>query len=141
MKTRTLLLLSVGCGLAILVAGMVLMLQLVGQPAPAAPLGVGSTGQAGDLVVTVQDVSVIDGVMAVAVEWSGPTDPDATAGFVLVAPDAVVRPVAVGDGACGSPAPEPTTCTLSFGVAELAGTARQLVLERGGEKVRWSLAG
>ena len=141
MKTRTLLLLSVGCGLAILVAGMVLMLQLAGQPTPAAPLGVGSTGQAGDLVVTVQEVTVTDGVMQVALEWSGPADPDAVADFVLVAPDAVVRVVSTGALACESPAPDPSTCTLSFGVAELTGSARQLVLERGGEKVRWSLAG
>ena len=60
MKTRTLLLLSVGCGLAILVAGMVLVLQLAGQPAPAAPLAIGATGQAGDLVVTVRDVAGVE---------------------------------------------------------------------------------
>lgn len=141
MKTRTLLLLSVGCGLAILVAGMVLVLQLAGQPAPAAPLAIGATGQAGDLVVTVRDVAVVDGVMDVAIEWSGPADPDAVSDFVLVAPEAVVRPSVAGEGGCPSPAAEPVECTLSFGVADLTGTARQLVLERGGEKVRWSLAG
>jgi len=141
MKTRTLLLLSVGCGLAILVAGMVLMLQLAGQPSPAAPLAVGSTGQAGDLVVTVLGASSTDGVLTVDLEWSGPADADAAADFVLVAPDRVVRPDAASAAACGTPAPDASPCSLVFALDGAQSTARQLVLERGGEKVRWSLAG
>lgn len=141
MKTRTLLLLSVGCGLAILVAGMVLMLQLASQPAPAAPLSVGSSGQAGDLVVTVVGSTSDESALTVAIEWSGPADPDAAADFVLVAPDRVVRPDTGAVGTCGEPTPEPSTCSLVFDVVGLQGTERQLVLERGGEKVRWSLAG
>ena len=50
MKTRTLLLLAVTCGIAILVAGMFVLLRLDHQTT-AAPLGIGQQGVAGDALL------------------------------------------------------------------------------------------
>lgn len=140
MKTRTLLLLSVGCGLAILVAGMVVLLQLAGQPTPAAPLAVGSGAQAGDLHVVVESATLdaTGKVVQVEITWAGTDDVDAAIDFSLVAPGLVARPDAEGT-TCGASTVAASRCTLAFEVAAAEGTARQLVLERAGEKVRWSL--
>ena len=53
MKTRTLLLLALGCGLAILLAGGVLLVQLAGQDDPEPPVALGVEVSVGDMRVTV----------------------------------------------------------------------------------------
>ena len=53
MKTRTLLLLSVGVGLVILLAGGVLLLQLANETAAVEPADVGELVRVGDVDVTV----------------------------------------------------------------------------------------
>ena len=66
MRTRTLLLLAVTCGLAILIAGTVQILRLAGQDTQPI-LAIGDTGTAGDANVTVTAFEEVDGVTTVTV--------------------------------------------------------------------------
>jgi hypothetical protein len=140
MKTRTLLLLAVGCGIAILMAGMFVLLRLDHQTT-SAPLGIGQQGVAGDARVTVESVKVVDGDLLVTVQLGGVADPNGVAGFSLIAPN---RRIPAGPDQnpadrCHGFTVAPNTCTLSFPMAGLEGTVRQLVFERATEKVRWNL--
>ena len=51
MRTKTLLLLAVGCGLVILLAGGIQLLRVGGQEQSATLLGTGQPGKAGDVTV------------------------------------------------------------------------------------------
>ena len=84
MRTRTLLLLAVTCGLLILVAGGIFFLQLSLQDPKSPPLNVGDSGTAGDVTVTVESVEETDGRMTVTLEIGGIDDDDALDGFTLV---------------------------------------------------------
>ena len=141
MRTRTLLLLAVTCGLAILVAGTVQLLRLTGQQSDA-PLALGQTGRAGDaaIVVTAYDETATAAVVSVTlsgVDAAGDTD-----GFVLVTPG---KPVphrvwssSAADECSGFTVAE-VRCTLTFPLDGVNGQSRQLLFERGGERVRWKL--
>jgi hypothetical protein len=148
-RTRTLLLLAVACGVAILAAGVAQFVRLAGQDEPARPAATGVPVEMGDLTVVVGDLVEDAGEVAVVVELSGVEDPDAAAGFRLVVPGAALAPSAEGgsDDASGA-APvctgstvSPQRCTLWFELPADPGTARVLVLRRGDEQVRWELSG
>lgn len=141
MRTRTLLLLAVSCGLAILLAGGIQLFRLSNQEAPQPPLTVGATGSAGDATVTVEDVDATASVLVVTVTLGGVDDPEGLDGFSLVAPNTRIAP-AVNDTlgtACTGFSVAEVTCTLSFPIEGLAGTDRQLLLIRAEDQVRWKL--
>jgi hypothetical protein len=152
-RTRTLLLLAVACGVAILAAGVAQFVRLTGQDEPARPAAIGAPVEMGDLTVVVGDVLEDAGAVAVEVELSGVADPDAAAGFRLVVPGAALAPSASTAPAPGTapaaglaPACTGSTvsgqrCTLWFELPADPGTARVLVLRRGDEQVRWELSG
>jgi hypothetical protein len=142
-KTRTLLLLAVACGVAILAAGAALLVGLAGRDEPARPAAVGEEVAAGDLTVVVDGYREDAGSVDVRVRLGGVDDADAADGFHLVVADGALEPVA-RDGLDGSPACRASTvaampCTLSFDLPEEPGTTRVLVLRRGDEQVRWAL--
>ena len=91
MRTRTLLLMSVACGLAILLAGGLQLLRISGSE-PSGVLGVGERGQAGGAVVVVTAFDEQPDLAVVSVVLSGVDDPDGLLGFALRAPNAVVAP-------------------------------------------------
>lgn len=138
MKTRTLLLLAVTCGLAILVAGTVQLLRLANQQ-PAEVLSVGDTGTAGDARVEVTRFEEADGVAVVSVTLSGVDAPDGIDGFTLVGAGAVAEPSGAGDDACEGFTIEPVTCTLTFPTAPMGTDDRLLVFARADQTVRWRL--
>jgi hypothetical protein len=138
MRTRTLLLLAVTCGLAILVAGTVQLLRLAGQET-ATLLAVGDAGRAGDATVLVEQFEEVDGVATVTVTLSGVDDPNGLEGFTLVGPEATMSPNQRGDDACTGFTVAPVTCTLTFGTAEVQGGDRLLVFQRAAEIARWKL--
>jgi hypothetical protein len=142
MRTRTLLLLSVATGLAILLAGVFLLLRLDGGGSEVAPpLAIGQSAVAGDLRVTVTDAVESDGLLVVTVELSGVDDPDALDTFRLVVPGGSIEPVgATRDGGCRGATVAPQRCTIAFGVADVDGGARVLVVRRGEDQHRWALA-
>lgn len=139
MRTRTLLLLAVTCGLAVLVAGGIQLLRLANQD-PTTALGRGDRGSAGDAVVLVRDFSESEGRLIVEVTLSGVDDPDGLDGFTLVG---VPEPVAVvpngGTGACSGFTVEPVDCSLTFATGRFQTADRLLMFIRADERVRWRL--
>lgn len=142
MRTRTLLLLAVACGVAILGAGAALFLQLAGRDDPARPVEVEAEVTVGDLRVEVESFVEEAGRFAVVVDLGGVDDGDAIDGFRLVTPDGAVvaDPAAPADPpACTAVGVLERRCTLVFPLPERPGTTRVLVLRRGDEQVRWDL--
>lgn len=135
MRTRTLLLLSVACGLLVLVSGGVLMWQ-VAHRTETTLLEVGQEGRAGDAVVKVTSAVERDGVMTVTVVLSGVDDPGGLRGFSLrptpTAPD-------LASGTCRAFTEEPSECTLVFATGKFEGSNRVLRFDRADQRVIWQL--
>lgn len=142
MKTRTLLLLALGCGLAILAASVAFFVRLSGQGDPAPPVAIGAPVTVGDLDVVVDGIEDAADSVEVQVTLGGVDDPDAAEGFRLVVPAGAVAPTTI-DGAdpptCGAVTPAARPCILHFDLPPDPGTTRVLVLRRGDEQVRWDL--
>ncbi|MDO8392726.1 MAG: hypothetical protein Q7V57_19800 [Actinomycetota bacterium] len=138
MRTRTLLLLAVTCGLAILLAGGIQLLRLANQETTEA-LGVGDRGTAGDAVVVVNSIAEADGVIVVTVTLSGVVDASGLNAFTLVGVPKPVDLIAGGADACTGFTIEAVTCTLSFPTDEFTTRDRQLLFIRAEEQVRWRL--
>jgi len=143
MRTRTLLLLSVSCGLAILLAGLFLLLRIDRTGPTVERLAIGDTARAGDLRVTVLAADESNGFMRVAVRIGGVVDDSVTDDFRLVVPGELIAPLPAeqaGGGACGRVSEVDATCDLVFGTAQVEGSARSLLLRRGEDQRRWDLA-
>ena len=147
MKTRTLLILAVTCGLVILIAGGLQLLRLANQDKPDAALKLDATAQLGDAVVTVHTYEVTADAILVTVTLSGVDDPDGVNGFTLVAPDAAISadPASAGGETTDPPVCtgftiEPVDCMLRFPATDLKGSDRMLLFQRAAEQVRWRLA-
>jgi hypothetical protein len=141
MKTRTLLLLALGCGLAILLAGGALLVMLAGQddPEPAVALGVESS--IGDMHVTVltaaERTEAEGGTLTVELVLGGVEDADGASGFELLASG---RPISPADpSTCGITTVEPRPCTLVFDVSTADGDSRVLRYRRGDDQARWDV--
>jgi hypothetical protein len=140
MKTRTLLLLALGCGLAILLAGGVLLVMLVGQDDPAPPVALGAETSIGDMRVIVLGATERDDdpdTLLAEIVLGGVDDRDGAAGFELIASG---RPIPPGDAStCGTTTVEPRPCTLVFDVSTADGESRVLRYRRGDDQARWNL--
>ncbi len=139
MKTRTLLLLALACGLAILLAGGALLVMLAGQDDPEPPVPLGVEASVGDMRVTVgaaaeraepQDLTV-------ELELGGVDDRDGTDGFELIASGRPIKPSE--SSTCGVTTSEPVECTLVFDVSTADGESRVLRYQRGDDQARWDL--
>jgi hypothetical protein len=139
MRTRTLLLLAVGCGLAILLAGGVFFLQIARTDKPTTSLPIGATAQAGDLEVTVVGATESGGRMSVDVELAG-VDADVRDDFTLLAGTAL-KPVGGEPGECARATVAPQQCTLVFDTSDVVADVRVLLLRRGEDQHRWTLTG
>ena len=141
MKTRTLLLLAVSVGLAILVAGGI-KLFLIADSKPVQHHPVPGSATIGDMTVTVQSVRVVQGSTLIAVELHGVDDPDGASSWVFGNGGATLTPSdpPAGDGApCrGTHAAEPTSCVLSFATSDARGV---LGYNRADETARWDIVG
>jgi hypothetical protein len=139
-KTRTLLLLALACGVAIMLAGAVFLVQLVGQEDAEAPVALGIAVKVGDMNVTVEDVSESAGDLRVTLRIGGIDDPDPLDEFRLIASGRAVHPQTGGEDQCAALTVTPTTCVLSFDVSDADGSSRVLFYERGDDSARWKLA-
>src|SRR5690554_7899438 len=99
MKTRTLLLLALGCAVAIMIAGAVMLFQLTRDQDAGEPTPIGSTVEVGDMRVTVDAAEEVDGVLRVAIRIGGVDDPDGAADFRLIASG---RPIRQQQGTCAA---------------------------------------
>ena len=137
MKTRTLLLMALGCGLTIMLAGAILLFQLTTQDDPPIPLGVGETAVVADMTVSVDDVVEVDGELNVTVTLNGAADDAPQDDFRLIASG---RPALVTATTCSATFfDDAETCTITFDVSSADGVSRVLFYERGEEQARWSL--
>ena len=120
MRTRTLLLLAVGCGLLILLAGSIQLLRIAMQD-DTELLGIGDTGTAGEASVTPLEYrpDSEEGFEAVQVDLSGLGGPEGLDGFSLRAPG---ERFVVADEltTCDGRSDVDETCWLSFATGELA---------------------
>lgn len=140
MKTRTLLLLSVGTALAILLAGGVLLFQLSGQQDTVEPSVVGEEIVVGDLAITVLSANESPGFFSVQVTVAGVDDPT-TDSIRLVTGDGRLDPVTLpSDGRCTELTVAVQTCTLDFGLDGVESTNRTLIVRRGEDQANWNLA-
>ncbi|HUS44030.1 MAG TPA: hypothetical protein VMY16_15310 [Ilumatobacteraceae bacterium] len=138
MKTRTLLLLSVGVGLMILLAGGVLLLQLANESAAVEPAEVGDVVRVGDVDVVVFGADETDALFSVDVEVGGVDDD--LAGFSLATGDRRLQPVtADADGRCTEIAVAEQRCRIEFDVSAADGSNRVLILRRGDQQRNWVL--
>lgn len=135
-KTRNLLLLALGCGLAIMLAGAVFFVQLATQDDVAPPAAVGESVEVGDMSVTVGDSEESDGLLRIDITIGGAIDDDPADEFRLIAS---ARPVSLGSSTCRASDGEAQTCMIEFDVAGVDGTSRVLFYERGEEQARWVL--
>jgi hypothetical protein len=138
MKTRTLLMLALACGLAILAAGGVLLLQLLNRTDVIPPTPIGEQVAVGDMTVGVVAANERTGVMTVEVVLGGVDDPDAAEGFRLIASGRESGRVD-GGGSCAATGLEVQPCTLAFDVSPADGVSRVLFYRRGDEQARWVL--
>jgi hypothetical protein len=136
-KTRNLLLLALGCGLAIMLAGAVFFFQLATQDDPEPPVDVGETVEVGDMRVTVDAAEETGGILRVAVTLGGADDDDPADEFRLIAS---ARPVPVSTSDCAASGADDQTCTVEFDVSGVDGVSRVLFYERGDDQARWVLA-
>jgi hypothetical protein len=141
MKTRTLLLLSVGVGLAILLAGGVFFVQLANQSTAIEPVDMGESVSVGDVEVTVLATSEAMPIFAVDVEIGGVDDSDGVDSFELVTGDLELSPItAPADGRCVEISETPQRCRIEFDISGADGSNRVLVLVRGDERRTWVLS-
>lgn len=141
MRTRTLLLLAVSCGLVILVAGGIWLLRLDDGGSAPTTFRPGDTAQAGDLRITVLSATESDGRMVVDVRTSGVDDPLGFDDFKLLTGD-LLDPVDPGDdpAGCRTVTVAEQTCTLTYDTSAAEGEGlRVLVVRRGEDVRRWAL--
>ena len=139
MKTRTLLLLAVGCRLVILIAGSVKLL-LVADDVQPNHLAVGQSADIGDMVVTVVSATRSAELTLVTVELIGVDDSDGARSWVFGTSEAQLRPETPPAGvgaACGATkALTLTRCVLAFRTVAATGVLRY---ERADETRRWDI--
>ena len=141
-RTRTLLLLAVGCGLAILVAGVVQLLRVAGQDDPPVAATVGEPVRVGDLTVTVVDYTEAgaDG-RGHDRDRAASTTPTAPTASSWSHPARRSRRAEAMPPACAGTTVAAQRCTLTYDLGDgAAGTSRVLLYRRGDEQVRWEMA-
>ena len=127
MKTRTLLLLSIGVALAILVAGGVFLFQLSSESAAVQPATIGEPTSVGDVDLTVLGSTETATVLSVDVELGGVDD--SLDSFRLVTGDRRLEPVtAPVNGRCTSITEAAQRCRIEFDVSAADGSSRVLVI-------------
>ena len=136
MRTRTLLLLAVGVGLLILVAGTIQLLR-VDDSSSADDLTIGEEARAGDLEVTVLSADERDGSMVIAVRVGGVDDPAGFDDFALLGGAIVPAEEPHAAGECGAWTETAQTCVLTFDTSDLPDGPRVLRVRRGEDQRRW----
>ncbi|MFM8382904.1 MAG: hypothetical protein ACKOA6_13060 [Actinomycetota bacterium] len=142
MKTRTLLLLSVGVGLLILLAGGVKLLQVATDRTEVRVLDLGESAVIGDMTVAVTSVSQdADGTL-VEISMSGVAGAAVIEDWRLLGDGSVIEATGASsdDRFCSSRTlvPEggsPARCTLRFAAVE---TVQAVAYTRAGEQRQWA---
>lgn len=142
MKTRTLLLLSVGVGLLILLAGGAKLLQVATDRTEVPVLELGESAVIGDMTATVVAVSqAADGTL-VEISLSGVAGEGVIEDWRLLGDGSVIEASGAGDGdrfcSRSTRVPEDGSavlCTLRFAAVE---TVQAVAYTRAGEQRQWA---
>lgn len=140
MSTRKLILWSLICGVFILGAGSIKLLQTSSGDSTVVLLQLGDEATLGDMTVSVQAVRTASDRILVDVEMFGVDGADAQEGWRMLVGD-VSTPVPLPEGQ-GTPCTTTTAsatlaCTIAFPVSE--GT-RTVVYIRAGDQQQWATA-
>ena len=144
MRTRTLLLLAVGTGLLILVAGGIQLIRVSNQEESVPNSELGAVIEVADMDIIVDGSDEAGDELRVAVTLGGVEDSDGASGFRLVVPGTGAldpRQSSSAEGSCGATTVERRRCELIFDVEGVASDVRTLRYERGEASARWLLAG
>ena len=141
MKTRNLILLSIACGLMILLAGGFKLFQVATDrtEVPVNKLGVAAT--IGDMTATVLAINGSDQGISVAIEMSGVAGDLVIDGWRLLGDGKVLEPSgAVFDGACNATTEVPDSqasvqCFLRFPSVK---AVQAVAYTRAGEQRQWA---
>lgn len=130
------MLLALGCGLAIMVAGAVFLFQLTQRSEVAEPTPIGQVVDVAEMSVTVDEFGEEEGTLRVAVTIGGTEDLDPAADFRLIASG---RPVSISSSTCPPVDGTGASCEITFDVSAADGSSRVLFYDRGEERARWVL--
>lgn len=131
MSTRKLILLALVCGLVILLAGGVKLLQVATDEAEVTVLALREQAQVGDMTVRVDDVQRTASATVVQVALQGVAVDEASVGWIMLGdgerrePTSVCGPVVVG---------ATVECELEFPPAD---RVQAIAYARGGEQRQW----
>jgi len=129
------MMLSMMVGLLILLAGGVLLVQLVNRVEVVEPSPLGEVVRVGDMTIVVDGSREQSGQHIVELRVGGVPDPDVARGFRMIAS---ARPAPLLES-CGPSQVQLQRCMLVFETPEDTGS-RQLIYERGDQTARWVLA-
>ena len=138
MSTRKLILTALVCGLAILIAGGVKLIQVASDEVAVEVLAFGDEATLGDMTVSVLDVERRPDATLVTVTMTGvDLTSGAADGWRLLADGRVQEPASVSDtdGCTAVRAGAPTRCTVRFEAVESAATVAYV---RAGEQRQWA---
>ena len=137
MSTRKLILTALLCGLAIMVAGGLKLLQVAGDDATLEVLELGEEATVADMTVTVEKVRQLDDATDVTVLMRGVDGGDAVEGWRLLVGGEVLAPVASdAPNHCTITGKAPSgPCTITFAATKGSVTVAYL---RGGAQEQWA---
>lgn len=151
MKTRTLLLLSVGCGLVILCAGGIKLLQMVTDRTEVPVLALGESARIGDMIVAVLSISESGDGTRVLIQMSGVEGEPVVSDWRVLADGRVLEPSGAQNGDAIGPAGEdPPICGRSSVVPArnsaiecvirfpLVDSLQAIAYTRAGEQRQWA---
>lgn len=136
-KTRTLLLLSLGCAVAILGAGIGLVFRIGASGETLAPIEFGVRAEVGDLGIVVLDAERIGTQQHIELSLSGVDDDEVSDSFVVISGGEQVKAEA---NACASSAELTQYCEVQFVLPGETSDPAVLLVTRGEERARWVLA-
>lgn len=137
MKTRTLILWSLVCGVIILIAGSIKLFQVSTSESTVEFLAFGELATVADMDVTVESFDTTAGNVLARVTMSGPDGTDAREGWRIIAGDRVLSPVDAADvpDQCTIAGATPVTCVIAFPLVD--GTPAFAYL-RAGDQRQWA---
>lgn len=137
MKTRTLLLLSLGCAIVILAAGIGLFVRLGTNDVTAAPSEFGDWVEVGDLQVVVSNASREGLKQRISVTVSGIDDREVTDSFAVISSGVSLN---AEPNVCVAVIDADTSCEVEFVLSTETSEPAVLIVTRGEERGRWVLA-
>lgn len=137
MKTRTLILWSLVCGVIILVAGSVKLFQVSSGDSTVEFLAFGQQATVADMVVAVESFESTGDAVLARVTMSGPDGADAREGWRMIAGERVLSPIdaTVESDLCTTTSATPVTCVVAFPTVD--GTPVFAYL-RAGDQRQWA---